>query len=135
MSDQIITPDNVTREMLKSIFEAAFMTISIDSDGDIIVKEQCNCYVIPNKEQRRIWLLTQFSFKPSASELEKLRCINKINKDYIMVRAVAADRNLRFTYDVILDGGVSSKTLVLTIKRFCAIPHEAVRDYGSDIVE
>lgn len=136
MSNELVTADNVSRELLKSIFDAAYMTTSLDSDGDVVVKEQCNCIVLPDKEKRRIWLLTQYSFKPTATDTEKLMCVNKINMDYLIVRAVVVKNILRFSYDIVLDGdGITPKSLVLLIKRFCNIAPSAVQDYGQDIVE
>jgi hypothetical protein len=136
MSNELITTDNLSRELLKSVFDAAFMATSTDSDGDIIVQEQCRCIVMPDKEKRRIWLLTQYGFKSTATEIEKMICANKINKDYIIVRAAVIDKTLRFTYDIVLDGdGVAPKSLVLLVKRFCTIAPQAAGDYGKDILE
>lgn len=135
MADDMITAENLSRELLKSVFDAAFMDVAFDSDGDIIVKDGCKCYVLPDKDKRRILLLTQFGFKPSADESEKLMCANKINAEYIMVRAYATDKSLRFTYDIILDGGITRKAFVFAVKRFCTIPHAAVQDHGMNIVE
>jgi hypothetical protein len=135
MSDDVITIDNVSKELLKSVLDAALMETSLDSDGDIIVKEQCRCYVLLDKDKRRIMLLTQFGFKPSASEGDKLVCANKINRDYIIVRAVVGEKSMRFTYDLSLDGGITRKALALLVKRFCSIPYAALSDYGKDLVE
>jgi hypothetical protein len=136
MTTERITTENVSRELIKSTFDAAFMETSLDNDGDVIVKDACICLVIPDKEKRRIWLLTQFSFKPSASDAEKLTCANMINKDYIIVRACAVDKILRFSYDIVLDGdGITPKSLVFLVKRFCSIPRQAIQDYGINIVE
>jgi hypothetical protein len=135
MPDELITTDNVSKELLKSVFDAALMDVVYDNEGDILVKEQCKCLVILDKEKRRIALLTQFNFKPTARDNEKLTCVNQINKNYIIVRAFVFDRILRFTYDISLDGGITKKALVLLVKRFCSIPHIAVADCGKDIVE
>lgn len=136
MSAEFVTAENLSKELLKAIFDAAYMTTSLDKDGDIVIREQCNCIVIPDKEKRRIWLLVQYAFKPNASDAQKMQCVNNINTDYIMVRAISINNILRFSYDVILDGdGITPKSLVMLIKRFCSIPLAAVQDYGRDIVE
>gem|GEM_PF-724770 len=136
MTDDLITTENLSKELLKSVFDAAFMDASYDKDGDLLIQEKCRCFLFPDQEKRRIRLHTQFGFKPSSSELQRLECANLINKDYILVRAAVGRNNtLLFTYDVSLDGGVSKKALVLLVKRFCSIPHTAVSDYGADIIE
>jgi hypothetical protein len=136
MSNEPVTTENLSRELLKSVFDAAYMSMTFDKDGDIVLQEQCKCIVIPDKEKRRIVLMAQYGFKASASESEKMAAVNKINKDYIIVRAIVIDQILRFTYDVILDGdGITPKSLVSLVKRFCAIPPAAVADYAKDIVD
>lgn len=138
MAEKLITADNLTKELLKSIFESAMMDVSMDSYGDIMVKEDCKCFVLPDKEKHRITLLTFFVFKPKAKDMDKFLCVNNINRDYIMARAVVTGKDnniLQFTYDIMLDGEITYKYLVLLVKRFCAIPHPAVADYGQDIVE
>ena len=135
MSDELITAENVSKELLKSVFDAAFMEVSYDSDGDIMVKERCRCYVFPDKEQHRIWLLVRFDFKPTVGDYEKLACVNEINTNYLIVRAGVRGNVLQFTHDLSLDGGITRKALVLLVKRFCSIPHDAVADYGKDLVE
>jgi hypothetical protein len=135
MADELITIENVSKDLLKSIFDTALMDVSFDSDGDILINEQIKCFVILDKEKRRINLLSQFTFKPTAQEYEKLKCANQINERYLIIRAVVHENRLRFTYDLNLDGGVTHKALVLLVKRFCSIPRAAVLDLGKELVE
>ena len=135
MSDDLITPENVSNDLLMSVFEAAFMDASYDSDGDIMVKDKCRCWVFPDKQMRRVRLMVLFGFKSTAREMDKLTCVNKINSDYILVRATVQDTKLKFTYDVSLEGGVNKRAFVMLVKRFCSIPHEAVNDYGKELVD
>jgi len=136
MSDELITVDNVSKDLLKSLFDAAFMEVTFDKDGDLLVTDRVKCFVLISKDLRRIQLMTLFGFKPEATNLQRYECVNKINKDYVMVRAVVgANDTLFFTYDLLLDGGISKRAFVLQVKRFCSIPHTAVSDYGADIVK
>ena len=135
MADDLITPENAAKEKLKDVFDAAFMETAFDNEGDLTVKEDVNCYVLPSEKKDRIALLTMFGFKESASELERLKCVNNINSRYIMVRAISGENDiLRFEYDIMISGGITRKALVLMVKRFCAIPRSAVNDFGADIV-
>jgi hypothetical protein len=59
-----------------------------------------------------------------------------VNKEYAIVRATVGQNDaLRFTYDILVSGGITKKALVLAVKRFCEIPHSAVARLGEDIVE
>lgn len=136
MSEELITPENLSKELLKSVLDAAFMEAYFDQDGDLTVKEHVTCYLYPSQSRDRIRFMAQFKFKPGADLLERLECVNHINEEYVVVRAsVGANDRLRFTYDLPTAGGITRKALVLTLKRFCSIPHEAVREYGADLVE
>jgi len=138
VADEMITPDNLSKELLKSVLEAAYMDVSFDKDGDIKVKEKVTCFVFPNEKWKdRVTLCAIFGFKPNVSREERLECANRINSEYAIIRAVVGKNDtLRFTYDVLLEGGgISRKAFVLQLKRFCSIPHDAVADCGGDMVE
>ena len=135
MEQDMITPDNVTKEMLKTIFDAAFMETSFDSDGDLRVTEEISCFFLLRED--RIRLHSVFGFKPHISQEQKLEFVNKINKEYIIVRASVGSSNdkLIFDYDIPLRGGIRKIALVQTVKRFLSIPRPAIKEFGDDLVE
>lgn len=136
MTDELITPENLSKEMLKSVLDAAFMETSYDKDGDLKVKDECNCFVFPNEEHKdRVQLFVMFGFKSGTSELQRLQAVNRINTEYIIVRAAISNNDvLRFTWDIPIAGGITKKAFVLAVKRFCSIPHDAVADCAGDVV-
>ncbi len=113
------------------------METSYDKDGDIKVKDRVSCFVLlPSEKKDKIKLLVQFGFKPGSSELHRLQAVNRINSDYIIVKATVRDNDtLQMEWDILLDGGITKKAFVLAIKRFCSIPHDAVADCADDVVE
>jgi len=138
MSEELITPDNVSKEALKGLFDAAFMEAGYDSDGDLFVQDRCKCFIFCDEEDQKkrvIRLRTYFRFEAESTEGQRLTCVNEINANYLIVTAVANERVLMFKHDIPLDGGITKKAFVLLVKRFCSIPHDAVADYGSSIVE
>jgi hypothetical protein len=137
MPDELITPDNLSKELMYEILDAAYMEPKYDEDGDLQVKDRCTCIVMPSDAKDRIRLLTVFGFKPETPREARLEFVNKVNSDYALVRAAvgASDDTLYFDYYIPTAGGITKKAFVLALKRFCAIPHEAVKDYGSEIVE
>lgn len=136
MTDDLITPDNVSKELLLSLFDAAFMEASLDDDGDVVVRDECMCIVVPSKEKKKIRLLTIFRFSPSTTEVQQLAAVNEINKGYVIVKAtVGKGGRLFLEYDLALDGGVTRKAVVLLVKRFCSIPRAAIGEYAKDLVE
>jgi hypothetical protein len=47
MSDDVITTDNLSKELLMGALEAALMDTSHDSEGGIRVREGITCWVMP----------------------------------------------------------------------------------------
>lgn len=137
MTDELITPENLSKEMLKSVLDAAFMETYYDSEGDLRVRDRVNCFVFPNQERKdRVQLIAVFGFKAGTSELQRLQAANRINAEYIIVRAVVGGNDtLRFTWDIPIAGGITKKAFVLALKRFCSIPHAAVADCANDVVD
>jgi hypothetical protein len=136
MSDDLLSPENLSLPLLKSVLDAAFMETVMDTDGDLLVRDQINCYILLGEKKDRISFLARFGFKPEVSQAQRLECVNSINKDFLMVRAVAGENDLlRFTYDLIVPAEITKKAFVLTLKRFCAIPQVAVRERALGLVQ
>lgn len=136
MAEDLITPQNLSSELLKAAFESAYMDARVDEDGDLRVKDICNVIVRPDLERRnQIRLLSLFRFKDDSTRTQRLECVNNINSEFIMVCASVTDNGLLvFRHDLMIDGGLTTKALVLGVKRFASIPHSAVADFGADIV-
>jgi Putative bacterial sensory transduction regulator len=109
------------------------MDTSYDEDGDLSVNSDVNCWVLPHHSGIR--LLTMFGFDPTVSHAERLECVNKINIDYMIVKAYEGENDtLRFAYDILVTGGITPKAFVLALQRFCSIPRSAVKEHADQIV-
>jgi len=137
MTEELITPDNLSKEQLKSILDAAFMDTSYDDGGDLKVKDGINCFVFPDENRRdRVRLMSLFGFKPEAPEFLRLEAVNRINNEFIIARAtVAGNNSLVFDWDIPISGGITKKAFVLAVKRFCSIPRSAIADHANDLVD
>ena len=138
MQNEILTPENVSKDVLKAAFDAAFMDATFDSDGDLKLKDEVTCYVFLREKNDGIRLSTGFGFKEGTSELQQLQLTNKINDEWRIVRAYANPEKLtlKFDYEILLNGGISVKNFILSVKKFCGIPRDAIADADKDgIVE
>ncbi len=137
MSDETITPDNVTRDRLQGILNAAFIDYSIDSDGDIVTRDRLKCVVLPLAAKSTITLRAYFGLSESADRAELLEAVNASNSEYMFARAVVVNdfRSLVFQADIPLAGGISPKCLVCSLRRFCQIPHDACRDHFAPFMD
>ncbi len=135
MSDDIITAENVSKALIKSVFESAFMDVSLDGDGDVLVKDRCMVLALPEAEKKRIRLLTIYRFVPTASDVQMLTLANTINTTWLFVRATVVNKRLFIDYDLSLEAGISKKSLVLMLKRFASIGAAAVVENGKDLIQ
>jgi hypothetical protein len=135
MPVDLITPENVTVELLKDVF-AAYMHTSFDEDGDLVVKGECQVYITIIPDKSSIRLMTIFRIREESSLETRLEAVNKINNDYIIVKAHCTDNNkLIFSYYFMLAGGLTKKALIRGLKLFDSIPRHAIDDYAKDIVK
>lgn len=135
MPDDLITPENVSLELIKKIFLDAYYDAEIEDDEYVCVHDTLKVYLSIHPNNIVIQLTSCFGFKESASEIEKLKAVNEINVNYLLVKATSAENNsLQFKYDMPLIGGITRKSLVLNVKRFAAIPRDAIHEYADDIV-
>ncbi len=137
MSDNFITAENLSVELLKEVFEAAYIETSVDDDGDLLVQEACKVFVRPDLDRKNnIRFFTLFSFNGNAGTMDQLVCANKINSEYLMVTACVTEvGGLMFRYDLAMEDGISKKGLVLALKRFASIPHAAAGDHGEGLLD
>lgn len=131
----LITPENVSTETLKTIYDRALMETSYDKDGDLRVKDGICCRVFSKND--RIRLLLVFGFKSFVDDQRRLECINNINLEFIVVRASVGRTNnaLFIDHDIMITGGITTDALVHTTRRFLAISIAAIAEHGKDLVD
>jgi Putative bacterial sensory transduction regulator len=136
MSDELITAEDLSRERLRAVLDAAAAPYALDDAGEILVHGECSAYLLPSAEKRKLRLVAQFRFLSATTSAQQLEAVNRINSDFILVRAsVAPQQRLRFDYDLSLEGGVTTAALLALVARFCAIPRAAIAEHAADLVE
>ncbi len=119
MANDIVQPEDVSKDMLLSLFRAAYMDVSLDSDGDIMLKDVYRSWVFPSNDGRLIRLMSQFNVNPKASHADKLAYVNKVNDEIVLIRAcVTANGSIRYDYHISVQGGTTRQGIVMAVKRF-----------------
>jgi hypothetical protein len=130
----MITPEKISIELLNGVL-AAYMNTSFDEDGDLMVNGDCQVYVTIIPDKSSIRLMTIFRLNEESSLDARLAAVNKINNDYMIIKAHCADNNkLIFTYYFMLAGGLTKNALVRGVKLFDSIPRAAIYEHAKDIV-
>jgi len=134
MSD-LIVPDNLSKELLKDIYDSAFMTTMFDDDGDLRVGDGgIKCYAFP--KEKHIKLMSIFGAEPGADHSDLVEFANRVNLEYVVVRAAISEKDsIFFEYAIPVDGGITKKAVILATKRFLSIPVQSIVEHGKDIIK
>ncbi len=135
MSDEFIYPEGINQDALKQLFEEAYMEVSVDTDGDLIVKDNYRCYLRPDPDGRLISIYAIFGANSSAAQADKLAYINRVNDQVKLVRAsVSANGKFFFDYYLSVEGGISKRSIVLSVRRFFSCLASALREDTANVV-
>jgi hypothetical protein len=130
----MITSEKVSVELLNDVL-AAYMTTAFDEDGDLMVNGDCQVYVTITPDKSSVRLMTIFRIKDESTLEARLAAVNKINNDYMIIKAHCTDNSkLVFTYYFMLAGGITKNALVRGVKLFDSIPRSAIYEHAKDIV-
>ena len=119
MADEIVLPETVTKEMLQTLFTDAYMDVSTDTDGDIVIKQSYRGYVMPANDGRWIRLYSLFKSSETATPEDKLAFVNKVNDELIILRAYVTDNGgFGFEWYIPVEGGITKRAIVMAVQRF-----------------
>lgn len=137
MSDELINPTNLSLALVKDVFESAYLEISDEKDGEFRVKgDPYGIWVRPNLDNKdRIRLYILFIFNENTTIKDRLDFVNKVNDDYIMVTSVVSDDVVVFKHDLMIDGGISKKNLVLTAKRLSRVVSVILEEENQGLIK
>ena len=131
---ELITPDNASIELIKDVYEAAFMDVALDDEKkQLRIREEvlARCFLSESKE--RLQLVAYYGIKDDAQRIDRLELANRINENYVLVRAgIDDDGDLWFDYTILLKGGATRKALVQATRVFLMLVPKAVNDCDED---
>jgi hypothetical protein len=135
VSDEFLSSDGMTVEVLKQIFDEAYMETSIDSDGDLVIKDGYRCFLRPDPDGRLLAACSIFGAKEGASPQAKLEYVNRVNDQVKVIRAsVMKDGRYFFDYYVPIEGGITKKAVVLAVRRFLSCLSSAMSQDTDNVV-
>lgn len=135
MSDELIHPEEVSSASLKQLFDEAYMEASIDSDGDVRIKDKYSCFLRPDSDGKMIAIYAIFGANASAEAVAKLEFVNRVNDQVKLIRAsVMGDGRYFLDYYISLDGGITKRALVLAARRFLSCVEAALAQDTGNVV-
>jgi len=138
MATELVTPDNVSVEMLRDLYEAAYMDVSLDEESGLLrLREELAARVQLSESKERLLVLAVYGIKDDTQRIDRLELVNRINENYVLIRAgIDDDGDLWFDYCILLKGGLTKKAIVQATRAFLMLVPKAVNECDEDgIVE
>ena len=134
MSAELVTPETVTIEMIRDIYEAAFMEATLDEEKkQIRIKEEVLARAFLSESKERLQIVAYYGVKEDAQRIDRLELVNRINEQYVLIRAgIDDDGDLWFDYCVLLKGGITKKAIVQATRVFLMLVPKAVNECDED---
>jgi len=118
MTQKLVTPKNLSMELLKSIFDEASIE-TVDAKNGLIVKKYFDILLAIEEGSDLVWLKMLVKLKPETSELFRLQTVNMINNNFDCIKAAEViDDGLVFSWEISIDGGITKKALLKAVMRF-----------------
>ncbi|MBC7256982.1 MAG: YbjN domain-containing protein [Chloroflexi bacterium] len=135
MSDELVYPQDISKEALLAIYQTAYMDAEIDDDGDILIREDYRHFVFPEEDGRAIHLATFFRSREGAPVEEKLAYANRVNDELVLIRASYTERGaFCFDYYIPVQGGITKQAIVLATRRYIALLRSALARDDQNVV-
>jgi hypothetical protein len=135
VSDELIHPEEVSSASLKQLFDEAYMETSIDSDGDVRIKDKYSCFLRPDADGKMVAVYAIFGVNESAQPAAKLEFVNRVNDQVKLIRAsVMGDGRFFFDYYISVDGGITKRAVVMVVRRFLSCIEAAMAQDTGNVV-
>jgi hypothetical protein len=130
MATELVTPDNVTIETIQEVYEQAFMESALDDERkQIRIREEVQARAFLSETKERLQFIAYYGIKEEAQRIDRLELVNRINENYVLIRAgIDDDGDLWFDYCVLLKGGVTKKAIVQATRVFLMLVPRAVNE-------
>lgn len=134
MANELITPDNASIELIHELFEQAYMDATLDEEKrQIRLREEVVARVFLSESRERMQIVAYYGIKEQADRIERLELVNRVNENYVLIRAgIDDDGDLWFDYCILLKGGVTRKAIVQAVRVFLMLVPKAVNECDED---
>lgn len=136
-ADEAISRHNLDTTRLRDVLDRAGFELSDSPGGGLVVRDAgVVCLVaVPAHSRDYVTLLAWWGLKDEAPRDERLECANRINSEYLYIRAsIDTDGALCIAQNLPVYGGVSPRHLIACLRSFTTASREAVREHAQDLL-
>jgi len=117
---QLISNANVSKDLVKSIFEGAYSDIKINEKGDMIVNDSWPIYIDIDDQKRYVTFSVYWQVNDSATDEDKLELLNTLSSGILCISSHFDEtgKTIALKYDLWVEGGITYKNLIAAEKIF-----------------
>ncbi|MFO7655673.1 MAG: YbjN domain-containing protein [Bacteroidales bacterium] len=123
--EKLISNENVSKELVKEIFDNAFLDTGYDQD-DLFIKETWRTWLFVDEKNRFLSFNLYFNLNQNSKLADRLDYVNYVSKEFIIVKVALYDKTVRFGSYIWLEGGVSPRNIIKAYKAFIMVIEEAL---------
>lgn len=119
-SVQLISNTNVSKDLVKSVFEGAYSDIKTDEKGDLIVNDSWPIYIDIDDQKRYVTFSVYWQVNDTATVEDKLELLNTLSSGILCISSHfdEAGKTIAIKYDMWVEGGITYKNLISAEKIF-----------------
>ena len=131
---QVLSEEEVTTERVVELFQSALMNVTVDSDGDVVIADGgMRTFIRVDTSRKLISYFSIWPLRSSASEIDRLRLINRLNDQLIVVRfSVTQNDHLWCDYQMSFENGLTSYSIVNAYRLYARVVKGAVSTQDPD---
>ncbi len=121
--ENLVPEEQVTVRGIMPFFKAAFLKCEIDRFGSLKIEDDgMKTFVRVDREKKLVTFFNLWHLKARFSETQKLRLLNKLNSDLIIVRFYMHNATtLVCDYQLPYENGIRPSSLVATYRLFARV--------------
>ena len=134
MANQLISSENLSQESIYQLFDNAYLDIEKKDDA-FKIKDNFVVWIDLDENRRYIKFSSYFKRGSNMNANDMATYLNKVNTEYIMVRAAASDQLVVLTYYLWVEKGVTARNVISTYKFFDSVLIDsALREDQNNII-
>ena len=134
MSNELVTPETVTLEEVRELYEMALMDVTLDEEnGFVVIDDEIVARAKLSDTKERLQLIAFYKVREDSERVDRLELVNRINDQYVLVRAaIGEEDDLWIDYGIVLKGGATRKQVAHATRMFLKVAEMAVKDCDED---
>lgn len=134
MPSELVSPENATLEGVRDIYNSALMDVELDEEnGFVVIDDEIVARAKLSDSKERLQLIACYKVREDAARIDRLELVNRINDQYVIVRAAMSDDDeLWVDYAIVLKGGTTPKHIAHATRMFLKVAEMAVKDCDED---